>query len=247
MIFNTHYPYIGGGGGKLNFEYTGQYIEIDDGQGNWRVKFLTSGTLTLKSKVTVDVFLVGGGGGAHATSGGGGGGGYTKTVRKIELDVGIYQITVGAGGVGNNGGTTNAFNQSANGGKAGAQFAAGDGGSGGGSYTANASAPFYPAGAGGSDGSNGGGTTAHPGGVGQGTSTREFGESSGALYAGGGGGSYASGGGVGAVGGDGGGGAGRNQGVYGKSGSPNTGGGAGAGCSASGSGGSGVVIIRNAR
>lgn len=246
MIFNTHYPYIGGGGGKLNFEYTGEYLEVSDSKG-WRIKFLTSGTLKLKSKAIVDVFLVGGGGGAYASSGGGGGGGYTKTVSKLELETGSYQITVGAGGAGIDGGATIAFNQTVNGGKTGSQFTSGNGGSGGGSYSANAIAPFYPAGKGGSDGSNGEGTASNPGGVGQGSTTREFGESDGELYAGGGGGSYASGSGIGAAGGGGGGGAGRNQGVPGESGTPNTGGGAGAGCGASGTGGSGVVVVRIAR
>lgn len=245
MIFNLTTPAVS----KLpKFTYTGTYELIDDGGGNWRIKFLTSGVLTLTKPLIVDVFLVGGGGGANATSGGGGGGGYTKTVTKLDVSAGSYQIVVGAGGtVGNDGGVTSAFNQSANGGKTGAQFASGAGGSGGGSYSANAVAPFYPAGKGGSDGSNGEGTAQHPGGTGQGTTTREFGESDGELYAGGGGGSYASSGGVGAAGGAGGGGAGRNQGVYGESGTPNTGGGAGAGCGASGTGGSGIVIIRNAR
>ena len=69
MIFNTHYTYIGGGGGgKPSFTYTGQYTEVDDGGGNWRIKFLTSGTLKLKNKITVDVFLVGGGGGGRSAS-----------------------------------------------------------------------------------------------------------------------------------------------------------------------------------
>ena len=92
MIFNTHYPYIGGGGGGgvPQYEYTGQSTFIDDGSGNWRLKFLTSGTLTLKNKITVDVFLVGGGGsGGKTYTGqrgvGGGGGGYTNTTKKLTM------------------------------------------------------------------------------------------------------------------------------------------------------------------
>ena len=87
MIFNTHYPYIGGGGGGgvPQYEYTGQSTFIDDGSGNWRLKFLTSGTLTLKNKITVDVFLVGGGGAGgygafdFGNPPGGGGGGASLT------------------------------------------------------------------------------------------------------------------------------------------------------------------------
>ena len=60
--------------------YTGTYSQIDDGDRNTRVKFLTSGTLVLKKSVTVDVFLVGGGGSGATVNGddgehrGGGGG-----------------------------------------------------------------------------------------------------------------------------------------------------------------------------
>lgn len=241
MIFNTHYSYIGGGGGKLNFEYTGEYLEVSDSKG-WRVKFLTSGTLTLKSKATVDVFLVGAGGGSSGNSGAGGG--YTKTVTKLELEAGNYPIVVGSGSPGADGGATSAFSQTANGGKSGKDFAAGDGSSGGGSYRTNASAPFYPAGAGGSDGSNGGGYYQYPGGTGQGTTTREFGESDGELYGGGGGGSYPSSGGVGASGGAGGGGNGRNGNTPAEDGKANTGGGAGGGSGANTSGGSGIVVVR---
>ena len=42
-------------------EYTGRCQVIDDLEGNWRVKFLTSGDLTLSNDVNVDVFLVGAG------------------------------------------------------------------------------------------------------------------------------------------------------------------------------------------
>ena len=100
MIFNTHYPYIGGGGGGVpKYEYTGQSSFIDDGSGNWRLKFLTSGTLTLKNKITVDVFLVGGGGaGGGGSYGAGGAGGYTNTVKSQTINPGTYSIVVGAGG-----------------------------------------------------------------------------------------------------------------------------------------------------
>lgn len=50
-------------GGLPEYTYTGAHQLIDDGGGNWRIKFLSSGTLTLGNKTKVDAFLVGGGGG----------------------------------------------------------------------------------------------------------------------------------------------------------------------------------------
>ena len=58
------------GGGSVpvkdkDFTYTGNCEVIDDSTEmgvNWRIKFLTSGVLTLKDERLVDVFLVGGGG-----------------------------------------------------------------------------------------------------------------------------------------------------------------------------------------
>ncbi len=53
-------------GTSPNFTYTGNCAVIDDGNNNWRVKFLTSGTLTFHNLINasngIDVFLVGGGG-----------------------------------------------------------------------------------------------------------------------------------------------------------------------------------------
>ena len=53
------------------FTYTGNYQFIDDGSGNWRIKFLSSGTLTFTSlgnaRKGIDVFLVGGGAGWMAS------------------------------------------------------------------------------------------------------------------------------------------------------------------------------------
>ena len=184
MIFNTHYPYIGGGGVPV-FEYTGNYEYIDDGGGNWRIKFLTSGVFTPKNKITVDVFLVGGGGGGRsASNGGGGGGGYTHTERKMEIKPGSYPVVIGAGGAADSDGNPSNFNGlSANGGGAAYKSDASYGGSGGSGGRLR--------GKGGSDGGNGESAYGR-GGSGQGTTTREFGESSGELYAGGGGGSSSS-------------------------------------------------------
>ena len=104
------------GGGSVpvkdkDFTYTGNCEVIDDSTEmgvNWRIKFLTSGVLTLKDERLVDVFLVGGGGNGGTSnystnngngsgfycSGAGGGGGYTKTVLNVTLEkeVGINII-----------------------------------------------------------------------------------------------------------------------------------------------------------
>lgn len=268
---------FGGSGGKSPFPaftYTGRYGLLDDGDGNWRIKFLSSGVFTPEKDMVIDVFLVGGGGGGGCTNGnsstyrygGGGGGGYTATHRNIVLTAGTrHTVTIGAGGVprigggtgegGNAGGSTSFDALTVAGGSGGPCHPAGsptsmggqalnaNGGSGGAGYL----------GVGGSDGSAGTGT--YPG-AGQGTTTREFGESTGDLYAGGGGSGSASS--TRYAGGSGGGGAGAQY--YGIStlttvsaepGEANTGGGGGGGCddgrAIAAWGGCGVVVIRNAR
>ena len=245
---------------KPTYTYTGSSQLIDDGNGNWRIKFLTSGTLTFTNVGNgingIDVFLVGGGGSGYYRSNnqysGGGGGGYTRTQKNVSIaNNSSYNIVVGAGGAipttqgtGNNGQASSAFGYSASGGYAPNNgvfaydlIAGGNGGSGGGSAASN----------GGSDGSNGSGTY---GGAGQGTTTREFGESTGTLYSGGGGGGGdAYGGWVVTSGGVGGGGGGNVTNTKAGDGVANTGGGGGnaPGLGKCGSGGSGIVIIRNAR
>lgn len=246
------------------FTYTGDFEIVSDddqpitvSQDNWKIRFLTSGTLTFTNlngaENGIDVFLVGGGSGGGRAAGGGG---YTKTLKAVKVSVGTaYLIEVGAGGVagvGNNkaggsGGMSNAFGASANGGKANGttSFVGSDGGSGGGAGSANG-----VGGKGGSDGSDGFSRdgTHRDSGKGQGTTTREFGEPGGKLYAGGGGGctTTSSNGGA---GGDGGGGDGGNTSGGATSGETNTGSGGGGAANnkAGGAGGSGIVIIRNAR
>ena len=117
--------YGGQGGGDTPtpsgpFSFTGEYLYIDDGDGDWRVKFLSSGTLTPNENLTVDIFAVGGGSGGRSGkytygpvyyngvevgytyehhSGGGGAGGYTATVTDKVLQAGhTYQVVVGQGG-----------------------------------------------------------------------------------------------------------------------------------------------------
>lgn len=248
-----------------DFTYTGDFEIVSDddqpitvSQGNWKIRFLTSGTLTFTNlngaENGIDVFLVGGGGGGSRAAGGGG---YTKTLKAVKVSVGTaYLIEIGAGGIagignskaGSAGGTSNAFGASANGGKANgtaSSFVGSDGGSGAGAGSTNGNG-----GKGGSDGSDGfhRNGTHQDSGTGQGTTTREFGESGGKLYAGGGGGctTTSSNGGA---GGDGGGGDGGNTSGGATSGETNTGSGGGGAANnkAGGSGGSGIAIIRNTR
>lgn len=51
------------------YTYTGSSTLIDDCNGIWRIKFLTSDTLTLNDPTMIDIFMIGGGGGG-GTSGG---------------------------------------------------------------------------------------------------------------------------------------------------------------------------------
>ena len=217
-----------------DFTWTGEagtYQVLQDDETNWRIKFLSSGTFTPKKAMNIDAFLVGGGGG------------YTKTVKSIILSANTsYPIVVGAGGApSSNGGDSSCFGTTCSGGIGATSSVGGAGGSGGGGsgYTGQSAG----GGNGGSDGSDGkkGGTG--NGGKGQGTTTREFGESTGDLYSGGGGGGTQSG--SAGAGGAGGGGTARPV-------SPaveNSGGGGYGSYSdnAAGSGGSGIVIIRNHR
>lgn len=189
------------------FTYTGNCEIVDDSNGNWKIRFLTSGNLTFTRDVDIDVFLVGGGGSGsivYGGAGGGGGSGYTKSASTSIVKNTSYSIVIGAGGAGlsdtysgsgNNGSASSAFNFSAAGGFGGSEFDGGAGGSGGGAGGFQQSA-----GKGGTNGGNGSGTTsvglgsatAGAAGNGQGTSTREFYEidknASAQLYAGAGGG-----------------------------------------------------------
>ena len=193
------------------------FTYINDGHGNWRIKFLTSGTLTFQSTLShgIDVFLVGGGalGGSAArapsTSAYGGGSGYTTTDKTGNIKPvrgTAYSITVGAAGISGhaNGYDSTAFGKTAGGGKAGSagyhsdpyteeyNYAWADGGNGGSGGGADAISPT-----GGSDGYNGSAPGSHmtagkgqrnkAGPNGETGTTREFGESSGELYAQGGG------------------------------------------------------------
>ena len=233
------------------YTYTGNHQMLDDGNGHWRIKFLSSGVLEwLSEDAQIDVFLVGGGGSGSA---GGGGGGYTQTHKKQILEKNqMVQIYVGAGGEDGSGGTSYYGNLYAQGGTSTRlNGIGGDGGSGGGGgeRESDPSNPSGTAGRGGSDGGNGENLSSYSyGGRGQGRTTREFGEPEGALYSGGGGGRDLYGG---APGGEGtpviaahGASAGSLRG-----GGPGGGYGGGGGGSSSGKskGAQGIVIIRDAR
>ena len=227
---------------KYSFSYTGSYIIENAETDDWKIKFLSSGNYFSINDAITDVFLVGGGGGgtAVASTCGAGGGGYTNTtVRKSLTTNTVYPIVVGNGATSGQGGTSSAFGLTALGGYTGTSTNGGNGGSGG---AGTASSSFD----GGSDGSYGNGNA----GTGQRTTTREFAEATGTLYAGGGGAARC--GTVEGFGGAGGGGTGGKVGVINSQpGTPNTGGGGGSqvtGTTGGGkAGGSGIVIIRNTK
>lgn len=263
MIVNAGYRgKVGAAAPK--FTYTGQYNIRKDGV----VELLTSGTIVFLEPKVIDVFMVGGGGaGGTPTSTstnagyGGGGGGYTRTLRRVSVNANTsIQVTVGAGGTTASGGASGFNEYTVKGGYNNNGTAGASGGSGGGGGTIENS----DGGVGGSDGGNGeaGGNNTGMAGVGQGFTTREFGESTGKLYAGaGGGGRYLYGDSpVVSMGGAGGGGTGGwasptgNQNAA--AGIANTGGGGGGagvygaiapGIGAAGSGGSGIVCFRDAQ
>ena len=276
-IVNTHYGFCAKGGAAMKFTYTGEYNVRDDGV----VELLTSGNIVFLEPKVIDVFMVGGGGagkfrqGDSTDVGGGGGGGYTKTVRQMSVDANVsIPVTIGAGGVRSAdyndipGGTTSMGNHEVGGGYGGGMLQStsgpakprvgGLGGSGGGGGVKS----NRDYGAGGSDGENGeyGYPTSTHGGNGQGFTTREFGEATGKLYAGGGGGGryMSSDTPIISMGGAGGGGAGAWAGATGQgsqgpaAGVANTGGGGGGGVNGStvwfgATGGSGIVCFRDAQ
>lgn len=164
----------GGSSGLPEFTYTGNCVLIDDGKRNWRIKFLTSGTLRFtKLSGSLDVCLVGGGAGGLTAGKAAGGGGRTLTQAAIVVQTDTdYVITVGAGGAaGVDGGDSEAFNLSAAGGSKGTSAKGGDGGSGGGYAATSSNNPVD--GRGGSDGADA--LHASTPGIGQHATTREFG------------------------------------------------------------------------
>ena len=268
------YPYVTCSAGEM----TGNILNATVTTGNTiNLTYTSSNTYTIPQGYTkIDIFCVGGGGGGEYGmndspdfyGGGGGGSGYTTTVKNISVSNGqSLSIVVGAGGSRRYGTNGSASSVSRNGtvlctAKGGNtadymfNYPGANGGSGGGTGGSdNRNEPEeWPGGIGGSNGGNGGtGVDNGSEGIGQGTTTRAFGESGGTLYAGGGGGGgggrygHSGGGGAGGAGGGGRGGDGRVSG--GTNGSANTGGGGGGDGGGPtdgypGEGGSGIVLIR---
>ena len=171
MIFNLtspvirskdHVPVLG-----EDFTYSGSCTVIDDSNDaegvQWRIKFLTSGSLVIANDWLVDLFLVGGGrsggGGSPSYSrvgGTGGAGGQCKTIPSLVVAKGIaYPIVIG----GSNG-DTSALEQStsgggASGGNSGASGSVGGNGSNGTSEFGETGSDIY----GGGGGGGGGGAT----------------------------------------------------------------------------------------
>lgn len=268
-------PVCAGGKPKMKFTYTGDYVVRKDGV----VELHSSGTLVFLEPKVIDLFMVGGGGAGGSDARqtvvgcGGGGGGYTRTVRSFAVTVNkAYTVTIGAGAEASRtvdkptSGSTSFGDFSVEGGgsvqlnrSSSADYTVGaNGGSGGGDGLYSKST----GGEGGSDGGSGGlGSSSGLPASGQGFTTKEFGEPTGKLYAGGGGGGtyisaqspvYALGGAGG--GGDGAWGAGANQTQAAEAGGANTGGGGGGGVGVGGvaniiggSGGSGIVCFRVAQ
>ena len=269
---------------RPNFTYTGDWEWYNEEQTILKLKTSGTITFDSDFPADVFVVGGGASGAGSSSnyspqiSGGGGGGGYTKTQRVSFTKNTSYSAIIGAGGAsvhnngggnGNAGGVTSINGVSANGGNPGTRGQGssyvpgtsygngGSGGSGGGSSFWNAG-DYRGTGAGGSDGSSGTSnrisTGTIPGGTGQGTTTRAFGEPDGELFAGGGGGGHGDSsiistpnGGA----GGGGNGGGTNNSHDATSGQENTGGGGGGVfyyssnvLRYSGAGGSGVILIR---
>lgn len=130
---------------KFTYSNTNYTAELKSGWG-WVIRFYSSGTLTFTEDQVIDVHILGGGGsggGGGASCGGGGGGGYQTMKYGINVTAGTqYPIVVGSGASfwdigGSRGGTSSAFDLSAQGGGGGKHgdskntwAAGGDGGTG---------------------------------------------------------------------------------------------------------------------
>ncbi len=109
------------------FTYTGDCEILDNGDKNWKVRYLTSGDLIFNVSVNTDMFIVGGGGYN------GGGGGYASTFKNIKMESGVTKhIEIGAGGTKSSSGGKTYYSDSsvyyADGGKNGNSGTGGNGG-----------------------------------------------------------------------------------------------------------------------
>lgn len=230
------------GAEPFSMNYTGNCSFKDEGEKNWIINLLTSGEISFSKTTLIDAFLVGAGGGGSASysndaferGGGAGGGGYVLTLKKITVTSIASEIIIGQGKNGDEGGTTFAFDNKAEGGKPGSSHNGGGGGNRGGngwilnygssSWTNSTIGESY-----------GGGSTCS---FGEGNSNGCY-KGNNYAYAAGGNGSYVyqKAKGSGHI-------AGESSDINGL---PNTGGGGGGSDYDKSTGGSGIVIIRNAR
>ena len=122
------------------FTYSGTYELIEDQDGDWCIKLLSSGTLVFTdSSPSIEVFLVGGGGAGGSNNSsymGGGGSGYRTTSTLQAIKDTQYAIVIGDGVTAPNngaqGGSTTGFGLTAAGGYTPTGKTGGDGGSKGG-------------------------------------------------------------------------------------------------------------------
>ncbi len=237
-------PMVMGAGGtakKLDFTYTGDYTEREDGV----VELRSSGTFRLKKDTEVDLWGIGAGGAGASNSytsnegGPAGGGGNFTFVDKYALAAGTYEVTIGAGGTGDGGTTSFANILTASGGTA------GDGSKG---RTSVGKGTSGNGGAGSTPYMSSGRINAQDGN--QNDECREFNSVTGTLRGGGGGGgqTWVAAGGVRAEGSTGGGGYGALNQTAAADGAPNSGAGGGGGVYSpkglQGKGGSGLLLIR---
>ena len=236
---NLNTPIVASGGTSSTVTVGGTQYRYRTFIGNTTGTFTITDLPRINGVVqTIQVFLLGGGG--DATSRGGGGGGYTAT-HTFTPTTGSFSMRFNVGGTSN----TEAFGYSVTSGDFSTSADGGFGGSGGGAGTTGGGCGSFNAGNGGSNGGNGANSSTSSGGGGQGSTTRAFGETAGALYGGGGGGGTCSDLRTPGTGGAGGGGNGAATGS-GQDGVNGSGGGAGGGGAVIGSanGGTGRIVIR---
>ena len=229
---------------------------VETSVGNYKIHtFIADGSFIVTKACKVELLLVGGGGsggdGGSAYEGGGGGAGGLIHKTNYALQVGVYGISIGPGGVQSNGGNTlfGSLFSALGGGRGGSSSAGYSGASGGGGTWSNNNPGSGTPGQGNdggranssqAGGGGGAGQAGNANGQGYGGNGLAF-DISGAMtyYAGGGTGQGASG--LPGIGGGGG----INPGTNGNPGIANTGGGGGGGYQhPGGNGGSGIVIVR---
>jgi uncharacterized repeat protein (TIGR02543 family)/prepilin-type N-terminal cleavage/methylation domain-containing protein len=90
-VLNVSYKCANGeAGSSYSFTYTGNCEILGDGDNNWRIKLLTSGSLSFSRDVIIDAFVVGGGSSSYS--------GVAATYKKINLLNSVeYTVKIGNG------------------------------------------------------------------------------------------------------------------------------------------------------